>query len=704
MSGVISQANMQRYAQNIGAREAKVGFGGGLKAGSKLSAQQRTATLNKLRDTLTAHYTPEIANTAIRNALIGKRGITDARTFDVGTAVTTRGLTGDEIRQAIVIAKEQRERLIASPAAKPAELANLLMHKLEENPLKWPTNLKPKDKTFVLGEIHRVVDEFVKVHGQSADQLLRHLAQTMVDRASELKKSAPPTQFKLAVGTMTDSLVNAVNQDSVDAAINGKVTMGNITRALAPDIRETAVQERTTRFGMVKALAAAMATTNLQVTVDGTPATHSLKDLFDAKQGIWPKLSMADRETAIRSFMKLHAESHGYPNEVTLVLDHHKDALERIGYGEFSLGALEGRTMDLVLNLRPITAQSDDPTQLLTTLAHELTHAYEFTLIQGTALETGGIPDQVVARLAYDVATRPFTNGDPTIRDFAQEQDFYVRDFSERAGVESEWAIHQFLADPNVAVETLVEQTKDIQNGFSGEMRRETGEAARLELTRLAENSTDPFTKAKNFTGAAAIALRMGDLENADVLLQKIDFTDVEPQDQLWLSRELTTELNEVLARPRSDHDAKLMALNHLPRFHQVELTHLPETERGPRADLFLATRTRLAARETNPDTKRAMLLNLAELHNFTLDQKLPGQTGAPRVRVLTELGKQISDLFDGKQAKTEVKQAVGILEQLQTHAKAIAADPAQVPKPQLLKTPLLTLQTAVTKLAESLD
>ncbi len=706
MSGMISQTNMLKYAAKIGENQAKVGKSNKLVKAGTTKPTQRSEVLTKLRAMLAEHYTPAIAEKALKTTLLTKRDL-EAESLDqvnVDTEVAAQGLTGEEIQSAIIIAQEERAKLIANSGASPKDLAKMLMHKLEETPIEWPKKLYPKDRNFVLEEIGKVVDEFVKVHGKSADDLLQHLAQTMADRAGELKKTTKASQFKAAVGDMTATLLQAIVDDGVDAAISGKLTMGNMTRALAPSLQETAAQERTMRFGMVKNLAERMATTELSVQVEGRPVNHSLKAIFGPDQGIWPKLSMQDRETAIRSFMKLHAETHGYPDNVGLVLDHHKDALQKVKYGAFSLEAMEGKTSDLALYLRPLTAQSDDPTHLLTIVAHEMTHAYEYSLIEGTNQSGSRIPESIGRRLAYDIETRKFTNGDTSSTGYAQEQDHYVRDFSERAAVESEWAMQQFLANPEAAVADLVADTHDIQTGFSGKVRTESAEAALKKFTALADEAGDPFTKAKNYTAAAAIALRMGNLEVAAELLPKINFKGVDANEQVWLSREMITELQEMMARPYSDREAKLFALDNLPRFYAADLESTPETERGPRAGLLIENLTRLAAKESDPQLKIGLLLTIAGLHSKAGAMQVPVENGPKHVRALAKLGTQIAGLFDGSQSPTDYKHAHGVLLQLQTDAQTIATDTKLVPKPKILEVSLRNLASAVAKLGKGPD
>lgn len=705
MSGMISQTNMLKYAGRIGENQAKVGMMNKLVKATKTTQTQRTAVLTKLRAMLSEHYTPEIAETALKKSLFAGRDLGETRfaELDVNREIAGQGLTGEEIRIAITYAKQERAKLVANPGTSTDVLSKMLMKKLEEGPIKWPSNLK-RDHGFVLGEVAKVVDEFVKVHGQSADNLLEHLAQTMVDRAGALKKETKSAFFKAAVTDMTARLLEAIVNDGVDAAINGKLTMGNLTRALAPNIQESAEQERTIRFGMVKTLAENMAATELTVTVDDTPATHSLKTLFDPQSGIWPKLSMTDRESAIRSFMKLHAQSHGYPDNVGLVLDHHKDAMQRTKHGAFTDAAMEGKSYDLTLHLRSLTAQTDDPVHLLTTLAHEMTHAYEYSLIHDTNQSKADIPAAIGERLAYDIETRKFTNGDPSATNYAKEQDHYVRDFSERAAVESEWAMLQFLTDPKASVADLVAATQDIQNGFSGKVRTESSGASLKHLTQLAERADSAFAKAKNYTDAAAVALRMGNLDVAADLLPKINFQKVAPHEQQWLSREIITELQEMLARPYAPQDAKLLALDHLPRFFATDLEATPEGERGARAEVLIGALTELAAQAKDPGVKKAMLITLAGLHHKTHTMDLPISNGPKHVKALVKLGTQLSGLFDGSQNRRDYEQAHTALVQLQKDALSVAGNKALVPRPQVLKTPLSNLETAITKLAQALD
>lgn len=360
----ITRSQMNTFAGRIEDNNAKMNLFGSKVVGTTktTSTKENTAVFNALKNMLDTHYTPQIAREAM-NHILNLEGVD---LFDAKSHVETKGLTGDDITDIISHADSLRDTFISTQSqTSPNAVKNLIMNKMKDE-MDWPGNLNTRDKEAITDAVEDVVKKFVTVHGSSADKVVTLVANMMAKRVSDLVSGRQRDQISNSLKGMALQLKQAIVNDSHDAAINGDHSMGNITRALAPPLSNSttdfAAIERGLRFSMVKNLA----TTKLTLTVKTESKEVDLKSVFDPKTNVWKDLSSGDREKVVRAFMKLHAETHGYPNDIKLQLNESGDSAER-----------ELFTRARVMSLRAQTMESNDPTLIFKTLSHELTHSFQ---------------------------------------------------------------------------------------------------------------------------------------------------------------------------------------------------------------------------------------------------------------------------------------------------------------------------------------
>lgn len=676
----ITRSQMNTYAGKIEDNNAKMNLFGTKVVGTTntTSTKENTAVFNALKNMLDTHYTPQIAREAMDYILNEEF----ADEFNAKTHVESEGLTGDQISDIISRADTLRNTFIDTQSlTSPTTTKNLIMNKMKDE-MKWPGNLGNREKEAITDAVEDVVKKFITVHGSSADKVVTLVANMMAKRVSELVSSRQRDQISNSLKGMTLQLKQAIVNDSHDAAINGDHSMGNITRALAPPLSngktDFAAIERGLRFSMVKSLVDKLATTKLTLTVKTQSKEVDLQSVFNPKTNVWKDLSSGDREKVVREFMKLHAETHGYPNDVVLQLNQSSDSAAR----KPLLGTR-------VMNLRDQTMESNDPTLIFKTLSHELTHSFQQSLADGTNSFQDQIPPVVKDRLAFDLGTREFTKLDHHVRDFSHSADLYVRDYTERAAVESEFIAGQLLLGSNASLTDFVKVTKDIQDGMAGHIRM-TEWTQSLEIqSNLAQNSETQLQEVRNLTDAASTALEIGSigdnmsyLKEGELLLNNIMYDGMERSQIAKFSAITVGDLSNLLGRVRSSPEAKTFARLQLPRFQ-----------------LALARST--TDRETMLSTTSKGVSNLRELLKGDFPKKdkvafhgqiaemmaLRGKDTKTKINSIQKEAVEIANLVNGSEERFDYDKALSVLTDLLEHAERLAnQDSAYDPNIQAIK------------------
>ncbi|CAM2010760.1 hypothetical protein [Acanthopleuribacter pedis] len=659
----ISRSQMQNFGNKIedqSARLSKLSNSKVVGQETPTSSKQNTAIFNALKTTLESHYTPAIAREAMNEIL----NTSFEDNFDAAAHVRTSGLTGDDIVDIISQADTLREQLLDGPVDRQTA-TKLIMNKFDDE-MEWPNNLNNTQKGYVRTAVESVINKFAGVHGTSADKVVMLVGRALAQKASDMKTAGQGDQISNSMRAMTIELKTAIVNDSIDAAINGDHSMGNVVRALAPKLSmgkvDHAAVERGMRFDMVKTMVDKMSDTKVQVTVKQVEKEVDLKEIFNPNTNVWKDLSMDDREVAVKAFMKLHAETHGYPNEVELQLNQSSDSAER--------SKLFGTNN---MNLRAQTMESNDPTLIFKTLAHELTHSYQFSILDGTNTNSDSIPQVVKDRLEFDLATRTFTKSDHHVRDFEHNANLYVRDFTERGAVESEWVAGQLLQGSNASLTDFVKVTHNLQDGMAGHIRMQEWTQSLDIQSNLATNSETQLEEVHNLTDAASTALEIGSLgtnmsylKEGELLLNNIDYDGMNKQDITKYSTTTVGDLTNLLGRLRSSDEAKLFARQQLPRFQLAlaQNTNDPSLAKTT-ANRALSNMTELLKTEM-PVPKR-----LEYLSNTTAFLELSGKSDGNKMKALQEHAESIATLVDGTDNKFHHDKALEVLgEMLDTATK----------------------------------
>lgn len=567
----ISRSSMMQLAEKIDAKQVKLNTKGtALTSAKKTTEPQNAAVLAKLREMLNSHYSPEIADRALRHVF----NVDLEDDFDLNTAVRTNGIKGFDIVDVIDKADDLRaEFIVAHENDQPAEVNRLIMARMEDE-IQWPKSLTSSQREQVRQATSAVVAEFAQVHGISADSVVTLIGQRLADEAETLRANKQPERIGQMLNTFRDKLIDDITRDAVEAAWNGDHTLGNMTRTLAPKLQnelgDHAAAERTHRFGLVQKFVASLDKTTVTVTRDGTAAKVSLRDIFNPETRVWANLNLKDRESAVRAMMKLHATTHQYPDKLFLDLQGDSNSVSRIADKQFAL------------NLTPQTTENDDATQMFRILTHELTHAYQRSVVNGTNGAAKKVPNPVKQRLAYDTQTRIFQHNDHVVKDFAQAQDFYVRDMVERMAVESEWLAAKLFDGETQPISEWVAQADKIGDGMAGQIRSESwGRSFDVQKALVHEVDDNPSLLLKRQSDAISTALELGVnqdndyfLQEADTLLKAVDIQNCSRADIAKFSGRIVDALERLFARARATPEEKTFAREHLSHFHQLLFDH----------------------------------------------------------------------------------------------------------------------------------
>lgn len=577
MSG-ISPARMLNYADRIGDRRAKVG---GMRTKTLVATRynnptKNAAALTKVRESLAGRYTPAVADRALAETF----GMPNANRQAVTAHVRTHGITGMQIEDAFHEANGIRSGRLFDNQTPPQERGRILAQ-IESETFSWPKGITTLQKQQVMEKAAHVLGE---VAALDVDVASDH-ASVIMTRFAEVAasfRSNQNTNMTQAMVQLDTQLVQAIDRSQADAARGFKNTSSNIKQALRPALQrgqtDFAHSERTTRLTMVQTFVNRMGNTNVPVTLGGQPQNISLRDAFAANPNTWKQLSRADRETVVQALMKIHAESHGYDRvPVRLNTNGETNAAFPLGDDGARSTTFPLDPHGFELELTPHLFGSDAPKHLLKVLAHEMTHLYQFTLMDKSNSRTRDVPNEVISRLTFDYNFRSIEDYAPQVQSFADNANRYVRDYMERGAVESEWALEQLMGNPRPAVATLVNQTTDIQNGEAGRTRTAFWAAARDEHLALANNAQTTQEEAKHLTMAIGLALELGEhsgnLTQAEQLLNRIDFTGMSHADTIKFSGEIIKSLNAMTGRVRVTNNEQQLVGRHLARFQAIKTT-----------------------------------------------------------------------------------------------------------------------------------
>ncbi|CAM2010768.1 hypothetical protein [Acanthopleuribacter pedis] len=655
---VISRSQMQSFANNIedkSARLSKINSNKVVGTNKETTTQENTAVFNALKQTLESHYTPQIAREAMETVF----NTEDLEHFDLAAHVKTSGMTGDDIARVLGEADDLRKEYLSGPVDRQTA-TKLIMNKLDEE-IVWPNNLNNTQKALVRGAVEDVVNKFAGVHGTSADKVAGLIAKTLAQKASDMKRAGQSDQISNSMKATAIELKKAIVNDSLNAAINGDHSMGNVVRALAPKLSmgktDYASVERGLRFAMVKDMVGKMPNTNVSVTVKQEQKDVDLKSIFDPNTNVWKDLSSGDREKAVKAFMKLHAQTHGYQNNVELKLNQSSDSAER--------NKMWGTK---TMNLRAQTMESNDPTLIFKTLSHELTHSYQYSILDGTNQNLDKIPQVVKDRLDFDLSTRTFTKHDHHVEDFAHNANNYVRDFTERGAVESEWVAGQLLQGSNASLTDFVKVTKDLQDGMAGHIRMQEWTQSLDIQSNLASNAETQLDEVRNLTDAASTALEIGSigtntsyLKEGELLLNNIDFSGMSKSDITKFSSITVTDLSDLLGRVRSSDEAKLFARQQLPRFQLAlaQNTDNPKLAKST-ANRALSNMTELLKSDMPVPKRLEFLSNTAAFIELS-----SGSNSRDKVDMLKSHAEDISKLLETSDNKFHHDKALEVLQEM---------------------------------------
>lgn len=522
----------------------------------------RNQTLDHLKTILGRHYSAAVVDESIAYAF-GKDTLAEARTH-----VQANGMEGWELEYILEKLPEIRNTFLEDAANNPVAVNDILATKLEQE-IQWPPTLNVHEQGQVRPHIMEVLNEFAAIYGPAADAMTQFIGSRIADIAAEIKADVGSARMGAELTQLVIDLKAAMAMDAANTANQSSRidhAMGDLTRALAPKL-ENGTQnfgrmERSIRFDMDAAMVNAMPNEQINVTLNGRPQQISLKDVFDHQNPLWKELGTEDRQKVVVAFKTLHAQTHGYPDKVTVSHDSPSDAL-----------AYDRGTKAMDLNLTAATLHSGSAHHVLKTLAHELTHAYQFSLIGGENNQAANIPDQVTARYDFDARTRPFTKEEHRVTDFAVQQNNYARNYTERSAIESEHAVLQMMSatPPNKAA--LMTGTDNLDQGGAGQIRLQEWTNAFESVRDLARAETNPTAKAMYLAEAAGFALELGNvggrnfLNEAKPLLDQLDFSQLRQVDKAVLSEKLNKNLNELYGRARSGAPEKAFAKENVTKF-----------------------------------------------------------------------------------------------------------------------------------------
>ncbi len=577
MSG-ISPTKMLNYAGRIGDRRAKVGgmCSKTLVATTHNNAAKNTAALNKVRQTLAGRYTPAVADRALAQTF----EMPNANRQAVTAHVHTNGITGFEIETAFHEANGIRSERLYDDQTPPQDKGRILAQ-IELESFTWPKGISARQKEQVLEKAAHVLGEVAALDVEVASDLTAAVVSRFAEVAASFK-SNQNTRMVQAMAQFDTRLVQAIDRSQADAARGFKNTSSNIKEALRPTLQrgqsDFAQNERTTRLTMVQTFVNRMGNTNVPVTLAGQPQNISLRDAFAENPNTWKDLSHADRASVVRALMDLHAESHGYDAvQVRLNTNGETNAAFPLGFDNERSTTFPLDPNGFELELTPQLFESDAPKHLLKVLAHEMTHLYQYTLMDKSNSHTRQVPNEVISRLTFDYTFRTIEDYAPQVQSFADNANRYVRDYMERGAVESEWALEQLMGNPQPAVATLVNQTADIQNGEAGRTRTAFWAAARDEHLTLADNAQTTQEEAKHLTMAIGLALDLGEqsgnLTQAEQFLNRIDFTGMADADTVKYSGDIIKNLNAMANRVRVTANERQLVARHLTRFQGIKTT-----------------------------------------------------------------------------------------------------------------------------------
>lgn len=307
----------------------------------------------------------------------------------------------------------------------------------------------------------------------------------------------------------------------------------------------------------------------------------------------------------------------------------------------------------------------------------------------GTNTFKDQIPPVVKDRLAFDLGTRMFTKSDHHVRDFAHSSDLYVRDYTERAAVESEFVAGQLLLGSNASLTDFVKVTKNIQDGMAGHIRMTEWTQSLQIQSSLAQNSETQLDEIRNLTDAASTALEIGSigtnmsyLKEGELLLNNIIYDGMERSQIAKFSEITVQDLTNLLGRLRSSPEAKTFARTQLPRFQ-----------------LALAGST--DDRDTMLNTTKRGINNLRELLNGDFPkqdkvvfrgqlaemQMLRGKDTKTKITSIQTEAAEIAKLVNGSQERFDYDKALSVLTDLLEHAERLAnQDSAFDPNIQAIK------------------
>lgn len=585
-----------------------------LRAAENPSRATHIATLNNLKTLLNQQYSPKTVDRVMCH--IFKKGSMAA----VEGHVAKAGIKGAEIYRLVNQLYKVRKAVVLSDLSTHGkEFQQMMRNEIMED-VAWPASLDKRERGLVADKAMEVINEFAQINGKNADQFKVFLGGQFAQTAAALKEKGDGGSFIKALDSQVAGLIKIMDQSAAKAAVNNENMIGDLARSMAPKLSDErhdfATNERQIRLGMLQNMVERMGHTSVKVNLDTGPQAVSLARIFAHQNPEWPNLSAADRLIVVKAFMTLHAETHAYPDVVTLRPNTKEDAAGFLRSGPTH-----------VLELSTRTLASDDTRHVLKNLTHELTHTYQNTLISQQNTRRAEIPPQVVKRYDFDAKARPFTRLDYRVKNFADQQNNYVRNYMERAAVESEYAVLELTAPKPPPLAQLVKDTANLQKGGAGRIRTQEWDRSLQTHQQLAQTTEDDTKRANYLAEGASIALELARvdgrnyLETAATMLSDIDFSKLSRPDKARISQLLVDSLIEMLGRRRSGEEEKQFAKSHLPKF-QIALVQATQNPNVRKKTYDVADKLLTARIKQSKDSSVTVDLhrNRAELRSLKND------------------------------------------------------------------------------------